>query len=100
MNLVKRVITFEAEMAFFRKEIDRLNHHVATLVSTIRTLRRTISNLQDVAFDALDDELDPEFAEERKFESTAEDSEGNPNKLDNHSNDANDASDGANSRGD
>lgn len=99
ISLIARVITLEAEMAFFREEIDRLNHHIATLVSTIRTIRRAISNLQDVAVDAQDDELDPEFAEQRESNDTAEDSEGNLNGSDDRSDDVNDASDGANSGG-
>lgn len=42
MSLIARVIALEAGMAFFCEKIDRLNHHIATLVSTIRTLCHAI----------------------------------------------------------
>lgn len=98
--LIARVNALETEMAFFRKEIERFNNHIARLITTIHTLCCAISNLQDAAFDAWDDERDPEFAEDKKSESTAKDSKGNPNGSDDRLDNANDASDGANSGSD
>lgn len=86
----------EAEMGVFHEEIEHLNGHIATLFSTIRSLRRAISNLQDAAFEAGNDELDPEFRGGQEAEGTEEDSDVNPNASDDRSNAANDASDGAN----
>ncbi|KAI8547433.1 hypothetical protein RHMOL_Rhmol07G0195000 [Rhododendron molle] len=51
----------EAEMAALRQEIEHLNGHIATLLSTICSLRRAITSLQDAAFEAENDNLDLEF---------------------------------------
>ncbi|KAI8572091.1 hypothetical protein RHMOL_Rhmol01G0171800 [Rhododendron molle] len=67
------------------------------MISTIRTLRRAVSNLQDLAFDAQHDKHDPDFVPERESDDTVKDSKGNPNGSDDHSHGANDASDGADS---
>ncbi|KAI8549113.1 hypothetical protein RHMOL_Rhmol06G0001000 [Rhododendron molle] len=87
-DLAARVVSLEAEMAFYRGEIEQLNEQIARLISTIRTLRRAVSNLQDFAFDRLDNKHDPEYAPERESDETAEDSEGNPNGSDDRSNGA------------
>lgn len=87
-SLIARVIALEADMAFFWEEIERLNEHIAKLVTTIRNLRCAISNLQDFTFDAQDDKLDPDFEPKWEFNSIVEDSEGNPNGSDDLSNGA------------
>lgn len=92
-SLVTHVIAFETEMRSLRQGIDFLTQQIITFLSTIRFLRRAISNLQDAAFDVQENELDPKFKE--KLESS--DSDGNPNSLDDHSDSANDATNGAHS---
>ncbi|KAI8572157.1 hypothetical protein RHMOL_Rhmol01G0176500 [Rhododendron molle] len=89
-DLTERVASLEAEMAFYRREIEQLNEQIARLISTIRTLRRAVSNLQDFAFNQLDDKDDPESASGRESDETAEDSEGNPNGSDDRSDGASD----------
>lgn len=89
-SLVARVISLEAEMAFYHEEIEELNRQIARLISTICILRRAVSNLQDVAFDQLDDKHDPEYVPECESDDTAEDSAGNPSGFDNRSDGAND----------
>lgn len=59
----------------YREVIERLNTQIARLITTIRTLRRAVSNLQDFAFDAQDNKLDPDFVPKRESDDTAEDSE-------------------------
>ncbi|KAI8559796.1 hypothetical protein RHMOL_Rhmol04G0202500 [Rhododendron molle] len=87
-GLAARVVSLEAEMAFYREEIEQLNAQIARLISTIRTLRRAVSNLQDIVFNQMDDK----YAPEHLSDDTTEDSEGNPNGSDDRSNGANDAS--------
>ncbi|KAI8543450.1 hypothetical protein RHMOL_Rhmol08G0219100 [Rhododendron molle] len=93
-DLAARVASLEVEMGFYRGEIEQLNAQIARLISTIRTLRRAVSNLQDFTFDQLDDKHDPEYAPERGSDDSVEDSEGNPNGSDDHSDGANNVSDG------
>lgn len=83
-------------MAILCEEIEHLNCHIATLLSTICFLRRPITSLQDAAFGAGNDKLDPEFRGGQEAEGTEEDSDENPNASDDRSDAANDASDGAN----
>ncbi|KAI8572300.1 hypothetical protein RHMOL_Rhmol01G0186700 [Rhododendron molle] len=94
-DLVACVIALETEMMILRQVIDHLNGHIATLLSTIRYLRQAITSLQDVAFEAKNDELDLEFGGKEETDGTVEDSDGNPNASDDRSNITNDASDGA-----
>lgn len=84
-------------MAVFREEIEHLNGHIATLLSTICSLHRAITSLQDATFGAGIDDLDQEFGRGQEAEGTKEDSDGNPNASDDRSNVANDATHGANS---
>ncbi|KAI8555095.1 hypothetical protein RHMOL_Rhmol05G0147700 [Rhododendron molle] len=72
------VSMLEAEMAVLRQEIEDLNGHIATLLSTIRSLRRGISSLQDAAFGAKRDNLNPEFGGGQEAEGTEEGRDGNP----------------------
>ncbi|KAI8559902.1 hypothetical protein RHMOL_Rhmol04G0211900 [Rhododendron molle] len=92
--LAARVEALEAEMAYYRGEIEELNTQIARLITTIRSLRRAVSNLQDFCFNQLDDKDDPESVPGRESDDSVEDSEGNPNGSDDRSDGANDASDG------
>ncbi|KAI8538385.1 hypothetical protein RHMOL_Rhmol09G0098900 [Rhododendron molle] len=91
-DLAARVASLEAEMGFYRGEIEELNHQIARLISPIWTLRCAVSNLQDFAFDQMDDKHDPEYTPGRESDETVEDSEGNPNGSDDRLDGANDAS--------
>ncbi|KAI8568181.1 hypothetical protein RHMOL_Rhmol02G0177600 [Rhododendron molle] len=93
-RLAACVEALEAEMAYYRGEIEELNTQIARLITTIRSLRRAMSNLQDFCFNQLDDKDDPESVPGHESEESAEDSEGNPNCSDNRSDNVNDASDG------
>ncbi|KAI8535376.1 hypothetical protein RHMOL_Rhmol10G0169400 [Rhododendron molle] len=92
-DLAARVESLEAEMTFYRREIKELNTQIVQLTSTIRSLRRAVSNLQDFSFDQLDNKGDPEYTLGGDSEETAENSEGSPNGSDDRSDGANDASD-------
>ncbi|KAG5548771.1 hypothetical protein RHGRI_014202 [Rhododendron griersonianum] len=59
-------------MGFYCEEIEQLNAQIVRLISTIRTLRRAVSSLQDFAFDQVDDKHDPEYAPGRESDETAE----------------------------
>ncbi|KAG5557472.1 hypothetical protein RHGRI_007644 [Rhododendron griersonianum] len=59
-------------MMIFRQEIDHLNGHIATLLSTICSLCRAISSLQDATFGAKNDELDLVLRGEQETDGTAE----------------------------
>ncbi|KAG5548768.1 hypothetical protein RHGRI_014202 [Rhododendron griersonianum] len=91
-NLAERVASLEAEMGFYCEEIEQLNAQIVRLISTIRTLRRAVSSLQDFAFDQVDDKHDPEYAPGRESDETANDVSGDPNGSDDRSDGANDAS--------
>ncbi|KAI8535337.1 hypothetical protein RHMOL_Rhmol10G0166500 [Rhododendron molle] len=91
-DLAACMASLEAEMGFYHEEIEQLNAQIARLISTIWTLRHVVSNLQDFAFDQLDDKHDPEYVPERGSDNTVEDSEGNSNGSDDHSDGANDVS--------
>ncbi|KAI8524804.1 hypothetical protein RHMOL_Rhmol13G0178200 [Rhododendron molle] len=93
-RLAARMESLEAEMAYYRGEIEELNTQIARLITTIRSLCRVVSNLQDFCFDQLDDKDDLESVTGHESEESAEDSEGNPNGLDHRLDGANDTSDG------
>ncbi|KAI8558946.1 hypothetical protein RHMOL_Rhmol04G0135900 [Rhododendron molle] len=89
-DLVARVESLDPEMSFYRREIEALNQQIGRLIGTIRTLHRAVSNLQDFAFDQLDDKEDSDSVLGRESDETAEDSEGNPNGSDDRSDGASD----------
>lgn len=60
--------------------------------SSLQTLRRAVSNLQDIAFDAKDDGPNAKLGGKVTVD---EESSEDPNALDDHSDAANDASDGS-----
>lgn len=75
--------------------LSQLSHRNAAFHHSL--LRQAITNLQDAAFKARDDELDLEFRGEQESNGTAENNDGNPNASDDCSDAADDAFDGANS---
>ncbi|KAF7117132.1 hypothetical protein RHSIM_RhsimUnG0002900 [Rhododendron simsii] len=92
------VAIFETEVRILREEIAHINAHIASLLTSLQTLQRAVSNLQDMAFDTVDDDLDPEFGGAAAVEQNVDDSDRNLNASDDRLDAANDASDGANSR--
>ncbi|KAI8550825.1 hypothetical protein RHMOL_Rhmol06G0137600 [Rhododendron molle] len=91
-SLVERVTSLQAEMAFYREEIEQLNTQITRLISTIRSLCRAVTNLRDFYFDQLDNKDDPKYVLGRELEDTTEDPEGNTNDLNDRSDGGNDAS--------
>ncbi|KAI8535475.1 hypothetical protein RHMOL_Rhmol10G0177300 [Rhododendron molle] len=65
--------------------------------SSLQTLQRAVLNLQDVAFDTKDDGPNANL---RGKVTANEESSGDPNASDDHSDAANDASDGSSPRDD
>ncbi|KAG5544871.1 hypothetical protein RHGRI_017360 [Rhododendron griersonianum] len=97
-DLRARVAVLETEVRILQEEIAHINAHIASVLTSLQALRRAVSNLQDMAFDAMDDGLDPKIGDAAATEQNADDySDGNPNASDDRSDAANDASDGADS---
>lgn len=97
VDIRARVAILEMEVRSLQEDIGHINAHIALLVASLQTLWRVVSNLQDMAFDGVDDDLDSEFGGAAAAEQNAEDSDRNPNALDNRSDATNDDSDVANS---
>lgn len=83
--------SLEAEVASLRRSHCALVPHFF-LRSSLQTLRRAVSNLRDIAFDAKDD--GPNIKLKGKVTAN-EESNGDPNASDDHSDATNDASDGS-----
>ncbi|KAI8571523.1 hypothetical protein RHMOL_Rhmol01G0126400 [Rhododendron molle] len=93
LTTVRRHPLFNGSRDSRTSHVQLLPASVRDYLPTIRTLRRAVSNLQDFAFDQLDDKHDPECAPERGSDDTVEDSEGNPNGSNDRSDGVNDDSD-------
>ncbi|KAG5524029.1 hypothetical protein RHGRI_030887 [Rhododendron griersonianum] len=93
-DLRARVAVLETKVRILREEIVHISVHIASVLTSLQALRRAVSNLQDMAFDAADDGLDLEFGDAAAAEQNAdEDSDGNLNASDDRSDAANDGAD-------
>lgn len=91
MDLRACVAVLETEVRILREEITHINAHIASVLTSLQALQRAISNLQDIAFDVVEDGLDPDLGDATAAEQNAkEDSDGNANASDDHSGAASD----------